>query len=64
MLIGAQVDDKNFISGIRRELLKKVMVIICWMVVAVCGVFPKKKRLTADDVDYSYYLGPDYKRET
>ena len=63
MLIGAHVDDKNFISGIRRELLKKVMMIICWCVIAVCGVFAKRTRLTVNDVDYSYYLGPDYRRE-
>ena len=39
------------------------MTMICYGVVFTCGVIPKKTRLTVNDVDYSYYLGPDYKKE-
>lgn len=38
----------------------KIVQVASFLVLLTVGITVKKKTLTKDDVDYTYYLGPDY----
>lgn len=61
--IGAKLDDKTYITGFRREYLKWCNYYISILVLAIVGMKVKKTTMSENDVDYSYYLGQDYKAE-
>jgi len=44
-------------------LVNKTMAFFCWLQLTVTGFRVTKKVLRESDVDYSYYLGPNYRQE-
>jgi 1-acyl-sn-glycerol-3-phosphate acyltransferase len=48
---------------VRRELLKKVFWFTSLLVLTIVGITVEKTIITADEIDYSHYLGPDYKKD-
>ena len=53
----------SFITGFRRTLLNKGTMFFCWCMLKLLRMTVKFTVLSQDDVDYSHYLGPDYRRE-
>ena len=62
--LGATVTDETYITGTRRTMINKIMYITSWLCLKIMNINVKKTELvTNDDVDYSYYLGPNYRAE-
>ena len=59
--IGARVDDTTYIQGTRRKIVNLVLKYHVTFGLWLAGITLRKKVLSVDDVNYSYYLGPDYK---
>ena len=60
--LGVKVTDTTYVTGIRRAILGKVLTLFPMLFLYTVGLRPVKKVLT--DVDYSYYLGPNYKEKS
>ena len=58
--LGTSVTKDKYYSGIRRYLIRNSVWLVCWLIIKIVNIRIEKTDLTQDDIDYSYYLGPDY----
>mmetsp|Transcript_31707 Transcript_31707/g.37186 ORF Transcript_31707/g.37186 Transcript_31707/m.37186 type:complete len:264 (+) Transcript_31707:160-951(+) len=61
--IGVKVTDETYITGTRRYLLNKTVAIVSWLILTTMGLRIRNKVMGPDEIDYSHYLGPNWKRE-
>ena len=61
--LGSKVTSETYFTGMRRYLLNKSVQIFSFLILTTAGIYVTKKDLKVDDVDYSFYLGPNWKQE-
>ena len=44
-------------------MLSKAVCYTSWLYLVLAGIKVQKKIISADEINYSYYLGPDYRKE-
>lgn len=61
--IGVTFSDSNDLSGFRRSMRKRIIYGVAWITSRIFCIKEKVKVWDSSDVDYSYYLGKDYKEQ-
>lgn len=59
--VGATVTDSKYLSGMQRRVIQAALKWGGYLILLVMGVRVKVRKLRDTDVDYSFYLGPDYR---
>ena len=54
-------DRSKPMTGLRYQIIRYGYALYCWSLTVVFGLYRLKKE-DKHDLDYSYYLGPDYKK--